>query len=538
MAGLLPRRYPEYSRCSDVAAHFAGLSARFGAPPLPGGTRSLALIFSLLFMWSVFAPAIAQTVVFSDDFDATPTTCDTLAPNWTTTDANLSGIGTFTSNSNACSLFTRGAAVALTSSTVDLSSATGADLTAWVRKGSDAFSEDPDNSGESLTIEFFDSTGIWLTLQSFDAGALAPGAITNVNISLPANALHANFQLRISQQGGSGGPPANGGLGWDFWHVDDVVVTETNTPPPPPDLTANSCDDFEGGALNNWAVTNAVRIGINNDTANSPTNSMFIRHGAATATSVPIDARGLATFSIWIRRGSDTFSENPEAGEDLTLEYFNSSNAWTTLETFTGGGTQGQIFTRVYTAAADFRHANFRVRLSLATGSGSDFDYWHIDDVCFVSGAPNISVNKTVSIESDPIGTPTNPFAIPGSIVRYAIAITNTGVGVVDANTIQLSDLIDPNIEMFVGDLNGSGSPIIFTDGVGADASGVSLPFVSLGDSGDGVTFLNSSNVAFTPTQPFDENVATLELNFSGSMNGTGAGGTPNFTIEFEARVK
>ncbi|MEM6899289.1 MAG: hypothetical protein AAF583_05935, partial [Pseudomonadota bacterium] len=49
------------------------------------------------------APASSQ-IVFSDDFDAGPATCTTLSPNWTSSDGNLADIGTFTSNSGACSL--------------------------------------------------------------------------------------------------------------------------------------------------------------------------------------------------------------------------------------------------------------------------------------------------------------------------------------------------------------------------------------------------------------------------------------------------
>ena len=470
-------------------------------------------------------------------FDTDAVNCDTLTTSWTTTDTNLSGIGTFTANSNSCSLFTRGAAVSVTSPIVDLSSAAGGTLTAWVRKGADTFSEDPDTTSENLVLEYSDTSGAFFTLQEFDATTLADGAITNVSLTLPFDALHANTQFRLRQLGGSGGPPANGGLGWDFWHVDDFTVTQTAIPPPAPTLTANTCDDFELGSLNNWNASNATRVGINSDTSSSPSNSMFLRHNTATATSVAVNGTGLSTVSVFVQRGSDTFSENPEAGENLTLEYLNSSGAWITLETFAGGGTQGEVFNRTYVADSTFRHTNFRLRFGLAFGSGSDFDYWHIDDVCLVSGSPNLSVNKTVAVESDTVGTAVNPYAAPGSLIRYTIDVSNTDLGVIDDGTLVITDTLDPNVSLFVGNLDGSGSPFIFTDGTGANASGVSLDFGSLSDATDGVVFRNGGGSAITPTGTYDSNVASFELTFDGVMNGNGAGGTPNFSVEYRVRV-
>ena len=492
----------------------------------------IALQFS-----AMLNPAAAQ-VVFSSDFDNGPVLCDTLGPNWTTTSTILSGVGTFTSNSNSCSLFTRGGAVSVTSVVVDLSAATGAELTAWVRKGDDDFSEDPDNVLENLRIEYLDPLGQFITLQEFSANIIPDGGIVDVSITLPFSALRSDVQFRITQLGGTGGGAGNGGLGFDFWHVDDFVITQTTTPPPPPTLTANSCDTFESGALNNWIPTDSVTVGINADTSNSPSNSLFLRHQPAMATSVSVNAPSLVEVTAWIRRGSGTFSERPDAGENLTIEFLDNTGAWIAQETFTGTGLAGEIFIRTYPATPAFRHSNFRIRLNYSGGSGVDFDYWHVDDICLVSEAPDLSAVKSVSIESDPINGTTGPFAIPGAFVRYSIRVENSGEGVVDANTISLDDILDPNTALFVGDLDGSGGPIIFTDGTGLDASGVTLNFTTLGDPADGVIFRDSANASITPVAPFDVNVSSFELNFTGTMNGTSTGGTPNFTIEYQVRVE
>ncbi len=51
-----------------------------------------------------------------------------------------------------------------------------------------------------------------------------------------------------------------------------------------------------------------------------------------------------AEVSIWVRRGSDAFSEYSDGGENLVIEYRRADNSWAQLLFYTGGGTAGQIF--------------------------------------------------------------------------------------------------------------------------------------------------------------------------------------------------
>lgn len=496
----------------------------------------------ILFCAAIIIASVPQTataqVVFSDDFDASPTTCSSLAPNWTTTDAILAEIGTFTANSNVCAAFTRGDSSNITSIPIDLSTATGADVSAWVRKGDDAFSEDPDSAAESLFVEILNATGDWVGIATLSATIIPDGGVTLLNVSVPASALHNAFQLRFRLGAGSGGPPENGGIGYDFWHIDDVVITQTAVPPPipNPDLTANSCDDFEDGLFDNWTVTNATRSDVNTDAANSGVQSMFLRHDTVTSTSVIVNAPNLIEISAWIRRGSDTFNNRPEGAENLVFEYLNNVGAWVPLETFTGAGTAGEIFVRNFTAPVDARHSGLRVRFRLLAGSGIDFDYWHVDDLCFVSGAASIAINQTVSPFSDPVNGTLNPFFIPEAIAEYEITIENAGDGSVDEDTVVLRETIDPLTEMFVGDLSGGGSPFVIIDN--PPLSGLTLNFGGLGSGGDGVVFRNSANAIITPTPPYDPDVASFELTFDGVFNAS-SGGTPSdIRIQYRSRVK
>ena len=486
---------------------------------------------------SATASAAPGDTLLADDFD-NGAGCSTLSPLWTVSDTNLAATSTQTSNSGNCSAFTRGDVVTITGPVIDLSSVVGATLTAWLRQGLDTFSEDVD-AGEDFAFEYLDSASNWVPIATLE-GAGPNGEITNVSLDLPAGALHSGFQLRFRQTGGSGGPPANGGIGFDYWHIDDVLLVETGTAPPPElpsGMGVGLCERFESG-FGNWSATNAVRAGVNSQTFQSPGNSMFLRHDTVTATSITFDSDELGEIEVWVRRGSDAFSENPDAGENLSFQYLNASNTWITLETFTGGGTQGQIFDRTYTMDETAWHPNFQVRFVYPSASGSDFDYWHVDDLCFNRAQPDFTVNKSVTIERDPINETTNPLGIPGAWAVYSIEVTNNGLGSADVGTIAIGDAIDANTSMFTGDFDGFGSPFDFVDGAGGNASGLSLNFGTLGDASDGVTFLNAANASITPSGGFDPSVASFQLQFDGAMNGAVGGTNPTFTIRYRVLVE
>ncbi len=342
-------------------------------PSIPLMGAFMALLFG------AFQPVFAAPgdILFSDDFER-----NNLNPTWTRSNNQNAGIGTYTANSGTRSLYTRWGAVAVTSNAIDLSAVPAAELSMWIRIGDDVnfnFSEWPDSAGEDLLIQYLDSASGWVTLETFIGGAYTAGAIYNRTYTLPTTAMHANFQIRVSQNGGSGND-------FDYYHVDDVVLTEV-TPPPP--VAFGSCDDFENG-LSNWTITPnggvaAIAVGV--DTVNSPTHALYLANGRVYVTSTIIDTSAATSpyLTLWVRRGQDNldgYSEYPETGEDLQIQYLDSGNNWVLLDTIPGGGTAGEILNLSYALPANAIHANFRVRLYQTNGSGVGWDYWHVDDVC------------------------------------------------------------------------------------------------------------------------------------------------------------
>ena len=260
-------------------------------------------------------------------------------------------------------------------------------------------------------------------------------------------------------------------------------------------------------------------------------------------TSNAFDATNLNEISAWVRKGADSFSENPEGNEDLIFEYSNNGTTWIEIDTFEASGAgslaNGEIVTPTYTAPADFvTSSTFQLRIRLRQASGAAFDFWHVDDVCFAGGQALPTVLKTVVVESDPQSGTTNPKAIPGATMLYSIHVSNSGDGSVDDGTVLVSDTLDASLSLFVDDLAGDGSPFIFTDGSGANISGLVYEFISLGSTVDSPTFLNSASAPITPTSigGYDPTVRGFQISLPGQLFPANTG-TPEFTITYRVRL-
>jgi MSHA biogenesis protein MshQ len=318
-------------------------------------------------------------VLFQDDFSGT-------LSQWNVNrGVGDAGIGTQTSNSPPSSMYLRNGQVTVTSDTID-ASVPAARLDVWIQRGSNGRFDAPPYDGEDLLVQYLNASNVWVTLETFSSTGAA-GETFNRTYQLPADALHANLQIRFAMQDGSSWW-CGYGYCTGYWHVDDVSVTEEAAASS--GLTLGGCDDFESG-LGNWTGTDSGRYGINTMTANSPTHSMYLRGGSGnsvTVTSVPIDlsSASMVNLTIWIRRGG-SFSDYPGNNKDLVLRYKSSSGSWVSLETFSGGGTPGEVFNRTYALPADALYGGFQLSLEETQGAPNK-DYWHVDDVCFMPSAP------------------------------------------------------------------------------------------------------------------------------------------------------
>ncbi len=128
----------------------------------------------------------------------------------------------------------------------------------------------------------------------------------------------------------------------------------------------------------------------------------------------------------------------------------------------------------------------------------------------------------------------------------YTITATNQGVGSTDADSVIITDPIPVKTALFVGDVDGPGpaaGPVLFTDGMAPDESGLSYTFTSLDNVTDDVAFSNNggSTYIYVPepdAQGFDSNVTHIQVTPKGAFNGINGGITPRFEIRIKMRVE
>ena len=484
-------------------------------------------LWKRLLLWSIcMAPCLAYgapgDILFSDNFERA-----NLAP-WTTTNASVSGIvtGGQVSNSPTRGAFTRSRPVSITSPSFSVA-VPGAQISYWVRRGSDAFSEDPD-SGENLVLEYRRADNSWVALVTF-LGSGTAGQIYQQTIALPPDGLHGSLAISARQTNGSNG-------NFDHWHIDDIVVTETAPAAP---FGVRSCDDFESGLGGNWSINSGGGFaGTSAATSQSPTSSLYLNGGIVEVTSNTMDTSdpSFSDITMWIRRGADSFSEDPDNNENLVVEYLDNGGSWIALENFSGNGNNGQIFSRTYVIPAAGRHAGFRLRFRMAGGSGAGWDFWHVDDVCVNQMLlPGLLVTKSVQTVSDPFNNSSNPKAIPGAVMLYTIDVSNQGPGLVDNDSLQITDIVPANSELFVD--TGAGDPIVFVDG--PVASGLAYNY------GADVNFSNQPGGGapfnYTPIPDalgYDSAVTGYQVNPTGTMNAAAGGSFPSFNILLTVRIQ
>lgn len=494
----------------------------------------------------------AADILFCDDFERSSpgSVGGNSFGNWTVTPSNASNCTGTTGNTGCAgidsdippfntytnpranptrSMFTRWNRVSVDSPVISLAGKAGAQLSFWMRRGRDTFSECPEASGENYLVQYYASNNTWKTLAQYPSSpsaALCDGQIFLPVIELPADALHAGFKMRFYQpsgsgQSGSGG--ATGVVGYDYWHMDDVVIREKAAP----SYVGAFCDNFEAG-LGRWSVSaegapSGANIGdaaIGNLTYQSASNSLTTRWGYVSAATFKTDLTGVSgNITYWVRNGTTT-ARKPATNENLIAEYLNSSGNWITLATYLGSAAANTTSNASFTLPTDAIHANFRLRFRQVAGSGYDKSYWHIDDVCVGDLLPTADLALTKS----------GGDLVPGSDTTYTLKVKNNGPAAL-SGSMEIIDILPSGLSYLAGSgtgwvcsadaqkvtcnwtgtlANGATAPdLILTVTVGANVSGsVTNTATVTGSVNDNVPGNNTSSYtsgSFIPAYVFTD---------------------------------
>ncbi|MDY6766383.1 MAG: hypothetical protein SVW77_03370 [Candidatus Nanohaloarchaea archaeon] len=171
-------------------------------------------------------------------------------------------------------------------------------------------------------------------------------------------------------------------------------------------------DTFPSFDADNWTVTGgSLGDEITVDTmcgGTSGSNALILRWGGGEVTSREVDLSGLSTGQVEysLKQGGDNNGcENPESGDDTVVEYLAANGSWMELRTHDGGGSdpsEGSWKSYTHDIPAADLHSGFKLRFAEPTGSGSDYDYWAVDDV---------SIGEYVPFNHSPLRDGTNVLA-------------------------------------------------------------------------------------------------------------------------------
>jgi len=208
--------------------------------------------------------------------------------------------------------------------------------------------------------------------------------------------------------------------------------------------TGGSCSEFD----------QRVSKSINSDAIiTMATNSDF---SSANPSSRPPLSASSGSFIIWSNDDGDaTWDSNgaPRGGKILDRK-------WKVQKS----GSPNNINIQVDVDDSDFDIDSFNGPLYLVHGSdlskaiplkmqNDGSGKWHIENINFADGdlfsfvveVPEMNITKSSCVVDDPVNNTTNPKRIPGSTIRYAIEVTNSGYGNADnvIVTDKLNDYFD-----------------------------------------------------------------------------------------------
>ncbi|MEO1034948.1 MAG: hypothetical protein AAFX44_05235 [Pseudomonadota bacterium] len=144
-----------------------------------------------------------------------------------------------------------------------------------------------------------------------------------------------------------------------------------------------------------------------------------------------------------------------------------------------------------------------------------------------------LSIAKTIEVDRDPVSGDTNPFAIPGAVVRYSIDVRNAGSGSPDGNSLTVVDSIPSQLSLCVAMQCFSGGPVTFDDSASPIPTGLTIAGIEYSDD-DGASF------GYVPTgdaNGFDAAVTDVRITLAGTLPGIGIAGEPTFSLALAARV-
>ncbi len=239
----------------------------------------------------------------------------------------------------------------------------------------------PEN-GEDLSLDYFNADGEWINLLSLSGSGPVTTRFSMESVILPPDAYHSSFRFRFRNIA-SVGP-------FDDWYVDNIRIFEVTRGRIPfiepfPIITLDA---------DKWPIGAGVRVDtVGRDEVSAPFSANL--QGSGLLQTQPLDLSRESAVSVRYFFQQGGFGDEPEAGDDLFVEFFDGRGAWRPLAQHFGvdGGLPNFTRQEVFLPPTAY-HRDFRLRFRTAGDPG--FDDWFIDDVAIeVFSPPELAVTPT-----------------------------------------------------------------------------------------------------------------------------------------------
>jgi uncharacterized repeat protein (TIGR01451 family) len=310
------------------------------------------------------------------------------------------------------------------------------------------------------------------------------------------------------------------------------------------DISWYHLDDVEWSVINGTIGTpEAFGVNITAPLASSTIPSgttLTLRaqvNAQATGTGNPVTANVYSNIGTLVAGGIRLYDDGTHGDATANNGIYTNNGSVGADPTYTipaGAPTSSNWTIRVF--ARDAAPSGGLAQIPGAGAAETQANFWNIDEILFnVSGAPppSFTVVKSAQTTSDPFNGSTDPKAIPGAEVLYTIRLTNSGAGTTTANTVQVSDSVPANTELFVNSLGGSCGMFLFTDG---------SPTSNLSCNPANIEYSTNNGLSWTSSaspdaQGYDPAVTNVRVTLTGSF-APNAGTAPFMELRFRVRVK
>ncbi len=249
-------------------------------------------------------------------------------------------------------------------------------------------------SGNSWTTVIYDETGT-TPLSSTGTMVSNDSMMLQVAVIVPSS-FFGDVDTAVVMATSTAGPVNASSL---------VITTSAGEPLALPFFDAFPAPTVDIGK---WVVVSNVTAtsgSINPPSAPYAANFNGNPTGRDTLMSQAIDLSGATDIALVYHYQQTGNGEAPDAGDDLFVEYMNSSANWVLVNQHLGSGPDMNTFEEVtYFLPPDAYHSGFRLRFRNTATSGA-FDDWFVDNVSVdVNFPPEIDVTPTSISENLPQG--------------------------------------------------------------------------------------------------------------------------------------